>query len=282
MRPDGASDRVRGTAGSYLELNRDLWNKRVRAHLGARLYPSESVEAGTYVVGQPDAVEVGDVRGLRLLHLQCNAGADTLHWARQGASVVGVDFSSEAITEARRLAAVTGVPAEFICSDIYAVHEHDLGRFDVVYTSMGVLWWLPDLAGWARIIAEHLTEGGFFYINEIHPFAMTIDDDDGRLVLANSYFGSSEPLVFPSSGTYYESGDDFEAEPGTECGWIHSMGDIITALSTSGLRIEYLHEHPFTHFRMLPSFVGDDRGQWRPQPGHPDLPLTFSLRARRS
>src|SRR5439155_791392 len=105
----------------FVEKNRDLWDKRVRGHLREGLYPSAAVEAGTYTVGLPDRIDVGEVGGRRLLHLQCNAGADTLYWARRGASVVGVDFSMEAIAEAQRLAAVTGTDAEFVCSDIYAL-----------------------------------------------------------------------------------------------------------------------------------------------------------------
>src|SRR5690349_9484336 len=110
-------------AANFVELNRDLWDKRVRAHLEYKLYPSAAVEDGTYAVCDPEPDEVGDVQGKRLLHLQCNAGADTLWWARQGASVVGLDFSQEAIAEARRLADVTGLDASFVCSDVYAARE---------------------------------------------------------------------------------------------------------------------------------------------------------------
>ena len=268
-------------ASKFIELNRDLWDKRVRAHLGDGLYPSDEVEAGTYVVGLPDVVEVGDVSGRRLLHVQCNAGADTLYWARQGATVVGVDFSVEAIIEARRLAAVTGLAAEFVCSDVYEIRGHDLGLFDIIYTSMGVLWWLPDLTAWAQVVADHLAAGGFFYINEIHPFAMTLADRNGQLVVATDYFGSMEPLVFETTGTYYDAADDFAAEPATECGWVHTLGEVVTSLSQAGLRVEYLREHRSTGFRMLRSFVQDDRGMWHPPEGQPRLPLTFSLLAHR-
>jgi 2-polyprenyl-3-methyl-5-hydroxy-6-metoxy-1,4-benzoquinol methylase len=150
------------SGADFHEWNRDLWDKRVRAHIRHKLYPSAAIEDGTYAIEEPEPSEVGDVRGKRLLHLQCNAGADTLFWARQGASVVGLDFSQEAIDEARRLAAATNADASFVCSDLYRARDHDLGRFDVVYTSTGVLWWLSDLDEWARIIAEHLQPGGFF------------------------------------------------------------------------------------------------------------------------
>lgn len=138
-----------GDSAAHVEPNRDLWDKRVRAHLAHGLYPSERVENGSYRILEPDVTELGDVAGRRLLHLQCNAGADTLFWASVGAIVTGVDFSEVAIAEATRLATVTGVDATFIRSDIYDLRPQVLGRFDIVYTSTGVLWWLPDLRRWA-------------------------------------------------------------------------------------------------------------------------------------
>ena len=267
-------------ADDFVAKNRDLWDKRVRAHLQEGLYPSAAVEAGTYTVGLPDRIDVGEVEGRRLLHLQCNAGADTLYWAARGASVVGVDFSSEAIAEARRLAAVTGSKAEFVCSDICALRERSIGAFDIIYTSMGVLWWLPDVEAWAEIIADHLAPGGFFYIHEIHPAAMMYEDNEGKLFVAHDYFGTGEPLVFETTGTYYDA-PDFAAEAATECGWVHTLGEVVTALSTAGLRIGYLREHSTTGFRMLPSLERDGDGRWTTTTGRPRVPLTFSLRASR-
>ena len=264
----------------FVEKNRDLWDKRVRGHLREGLYPSAAVEAGTYTVGLPDRIDVGEVGGRRLLHLQCNAGADTLYWARRGASVVGVDFSMEAIAEAQRLAAVTGTDAEFVCSDIYALRAARLGAFDIIYTSMGVLWWLPDLGAWAELIADHLEPGAFFYIHEIHPVAMMLADSEGKLVVDHDYFGTGEPLVFETTGTYYDA-PGFAAEPATECGWVHTLADVVTSLTSVGLRIDYLREHPTTGFRMLPSFERDGDRRWTTATGTPRVPLTFSLRASR-
>lgn len=265
----------------YLALNRDLWDKRVRAHLQHGLYPSEEVEAGSYAVGLPDAEEVGDVAGKRLLHLQCNAGADTLYWARQGARVTGLDFSEEAIAEARRLSEVTGVSAEFVCADVYAAAEVCAGPFDVIYTSMGVLWWLPDLPRWAEIIAALLVPGGFFYIHEIHPVAMALRAQDNRLVVEHDYFGAPEPIVERTDGTYYETPPGFSAEPATECGWVHPLAEVVSSLAGAGLRVVFLHEHEATAFRMLPILQHGTDGRWRSPEGVPRVPLTFSLKAVR-
>lgn len=267
--------------GQFIDLNRDLWNKRVRGHLEHRLYPSAQVEAGTYEVSDPDRDDVGEVAGRRLIHLQCNAGADTLYWARRGAIVTGVDFSEVAIVEARRLSDVTGLAARFVCSDIYDVPQLDLGPFDIAYVSLGSLWWIPDVERWAAIVTELLVPGGLFYITDVHPFAMALQYREDHIVVAEDYFGPGEALVFETDGTYYETADDFTAELGTECGWVHTLGDVVSALSGAGLRIELLREHSFTFFRMFPRLVRDEHGRWTTPEGTPRVPLMFSLRARR-
>jgi SAM-dependent methyltransferase len=249
-----------------LRDNRDLWDKRVRAHLQHGLYPSASVEAGTYALSPLEIDEIGDVRGRSFVHLQCNAGADTIGWARLGAQATGIDFSSVAIDEARRLSSVTGVPASFVCADLYALPS-GLGPFDIAYSSMGVLWWLPD--------------GGFFYLFEIHPFAMCLRERDGWLALDWDYFAGDEPWTEETTGTYYDAPDDFAAEPATEHGYVHGFGEVVTALASTGFRIDFVHEHEHTNFRMLPSMVQRADLTWVLPEGSPRVPLTFSLRATR-
>jgi SAM-dependent methyltransferase len=196
-----------------IAANQDLWDKRVRAHLAFGLYPSVGVEAGTYELGDPDLAELGDVAGQRLVHLQCNAGADTLAWARRGAIVTGIDFSDVAITEARRLAAPTGIDATFVCADLYAL-PGPLGTFDIAYTSMmGVVRWLPDLDEWARVVTGLLVPGGRFYLHEIHPVAACLRDRNDHLEFGEDYFGDGSPIVFETTTTYYQAPDDFAAEP---------------------------------------------------------------------
>jgi SAM-dependent methyltransferase len=267
-------------AARAVEANRDLWDKRVQAHLEHGLYPSHAVESGTYGIEEPEATELGDVGGLRLVHLQCNAGADTLAWARLGAEVTGIDFSAAAIAEARRLAGATGLAATFVCADLYALPA-DIGTFDIVYTSMGVLWWLPDLDRWAAIVARLVADGGRFYLYEIHPTSMALVARDDHFEIGEDYFGPGEAIVFETTGTYYESPDGFAAEPAMEHGTVHTLGEIVTALCRAGLTIEFLHEHPWTKFRMHPLLERGADGDWSFPAGQPRVPLTFSLLARR-
>jgi hypothetical protein len=147
---------------------------------------------------------------------------------------------------------------------------------------MGVLWWLPDLDAWAEVVTGLLVPGGRFYLHEIHPIAACLSDRDGHLEFGEDYFGDGGVIVFETTATYYQAPADFAAEPGMEHGWLHPLGEIITALCRAGLRIEYLREWPDAHFRMLPSFERGADGRWHPPPGTRPVPLTFSLLASRT
>lgn len=190
---------------------------------------------------------------------------------------MGVDFSEVAIAEAQRLAAAVGLPTPFVCADIYDLPA-DLGRFDIVYTSMGVLWWLPDLDRWASVVASLVADGGRFYMFEIHPSATSLVARDNKFEIGEDYYGPGQPIVFETTGTYYET-EDFAAESAMEHGTVHTLGAIVTALSRAGLRIEFLHEHPYSRFRMHELLERDAAGYWTVPSGAPRTPLTFSLMA---
>ena len=189
--------------------------------------------------------------GKRLLHLQCHFGLDTLSWARLGATVTGVDFSGRAIALARRLAAECGLPATFVESDLYELPGYAqldrrwLGqRFDVVYTSWGVLCWLPDLARWARLIADYLAPGGIFYIAEFHPFLFALADDSEeprrgprRLLSQGRAPAPGQTTARAATPTPAPT-----SRRRVEYEWDHPLGEIVTALIEAGLTIEYLHE----------------------------------------
>ena len=228
--------------------------------------------------------EVGDVAGKDLLHLQCHFGLDTLAWARRGARVTGIDISERGIEQARLLAAETGLDGRFVVSDVVDLPDNLEGDFDVVFTSFGALNWLPDLPRWAEVVAHFVRPGGFFYIAEAHPFAWAFDDDDTatELRLRYHYWPSPDPLVFPDEGSYADP--DAPVEAPFEYAWQHSMGEIITSLAAAGLRIEYLHEHPWVPWKMFPFMVETEPGSgvWRlPEPDDARLPLLFSLKATR-
>jgi SAM-dependent methyltransferase len=268
--------------GEALRSNREVWNAWTKIHVASRFYDVASFRSGERPIRLADyeLEEVGNVEGKTLLHLQCHFGLDTLSWARLGAKVTGVDFSDEAITAARNLAEELGIPATFLRSDIDALPDVLADKFDVVYTSGGVLGWLPDIASWGRVAARFVRPGGFLYITEIHPVANAFENEGvepGELQLAYPYWSHTEPLRFEVKGSYADR--DAATEGLVEYGWDHSLGEIVTSLADAGLRIEFLHEFDFVRWPMDFLVEGAD-GRWRlPEGSNGQLPLFFSLKA---
>ena len=178
----------------FLKSNKELWNAWTRMHVKSKFYDVEGFKAGRSSLDKIE-LELGEVRGKSLLHLQCHFGMTTLSWARVGARGTGADFSDEAIREANELAISTGLKANFVCSNIYDLPNALSGQFDFVFTSHGVLGWLPDLNAWGQVIAHFLKPGGTFYVVEAHPTAYIFDEENpSDLLVRYSYFHTSSAL----------------------------------------------------------------------------------------
>ncbi|GAA2130488.1 class I SAM-dependent methyltransferase [Glycomyces algeriensis] len=268
-------------AAAWIAANRAMWDERVPLHAASALYDQEGFRAGRDEIRDFEAAEVGDVTGKRLLHLQCHMGQDTLSWARRGAaSVVGLDFSAPAIVVARGLAADIGFAdrAVFVVSDVYeapaAVPDED---YDIVYTGIGALYWLPDIERWAATAASLVAPGGFLYLAEFHPF-LNVFGWESVTEAKEDYF-RSDALVTDEPGSYVE----IEAETIDNLSYarIHTLGDIVSAICAAGLRLEFLHEHEVTVFQQFPELVRGEDGYFRLPEGRPRLPLMYSLKASR-
>ncbi len=262
----------------YIETNRQNWNDRVAIHAASQMYDLEGFRAGKIPLRSIELEELGDVSGKKLLHLQCHFGMDTLAWARLGARVTGVDLSDKAIDLARSLSEELGISASFICANIYSLPEVLKEEFDIVYTSYGVLCWLPDLQRWAQIIAHFLREGGKFYIVEDHPLATIFEGDEQSRTLRVEYpyFPRQEPMYFEPGPTYTD-GEGITSVGAYE--WSHSLGEIISSLTGAGLQVEWLHEFPVCAWQRFPFMVQGDDGWWRLPEDMVQIPLTFSLLA---
>jgi SAM-dependent methyltransferase len=264
--------------------NEALWAAWTRIHEHSEFYDLDGFRRGGVRLRGDEIAALGDVAGKTLLHLQCHFGIDTLSWARLGARVTGADFSEPAIELARRLAMEIGQPeARFVRSDLYDLPARLEGEFDIVYTSRGVLGWLPDIRRWARVVAHFVRPGGTFFINEIHPVAQAFENEGvgrGELRLAYPYWEHREPLTFEVHGSYADPTAD--AGDVVEHGWDHGLGEIVTALVEAGLRIESLVEHPSLDWALdfLVQRPGEP-GWWLPADAAGELPLMFSLRATR-
>ncbi len=265
-----------------LRSNRELWDAWTKINAASSFYDVASFRSGERPIRLADyeREEIGPVEGRTLLHLQCQFGLDTLSWARLGATVTGADFSPAGIALARALAADLAIPATFVTANLYDLPDVLSDRFDIVYTSRGVLGWLPDIEGWARTVAHFVKPGGFFYLTEIHPVANAFEDEGvepGELRLAYPYWSHRDPLRFEVKGSYADP--DAPTEGLVELGWDHSLGEIVSALIDSGLRIDFFHEFDFVEWPLAFLVKGDD-GRWRlPPDAKGQLPLFFSLKA---
>src|SRR3569833_2969415 len=161
----------------YFEENKKLWNQRTTVHKDSSFYDVTSFLGGKSSLNEIELREIGDVKGIKILHLQCHFGMDSLSLARMGADVTGVDLSDAAIEEARKLNEELSLGAKFICCNVYELKNHLEEQFDIVFTSYGVIGWLPDLNKWAEIIGHFLKPGGFFYMAEFHPVVWMLDED---------------------------------------------------------------------------------------------------------
>jgi len=262
----------------HLETNRSLWNGWAEINYRAASYRTDEFRAGANKLHAIELEEVGDVRGNSLLHLQCHFGLDTLSWARLGAQVTGVDFSPKGIEIAKGLSSELNIPSDFICCDLYDLPNHLDKQFDIVFTSYGVLCWLPDLDTWGRLIARYLKPGGRFHLVEFHPFSYAFEPSrsGNQLIPILPYFAQPEPQLWEEQGSYADRTADFHHD---SYAWPHSIADILNSLIRAGLRIEHFHEFPYCVDDFLPGFMheGTD-GWWRLNENAETLPLMFSLK----
>ena len=262
----------------YLNGNLKAWEAWTEDHVRNGEYGLELLRTGKSSLSPVDLAEVGEVKGLSLLHLMCHIGTDTLSWAREGATVTGMDFSSKSIAVARDLARELSLSARFVESELYGAKSAIPEQFDIVYTSGGVLCWLPDIRGWAKVVHSLVKPGGIFYLREAHPIFWTLaqDRDDDLMVIVDDYFETERPQRDDESVVGQSSVQ-------TSYGWSHSLGEIVTSLIDAGLRIEFLHEHRTTggDWSGLFDMRQRDDGQWELREHRDRLPLEYSIRAFR-
>ena len=268
----------------WRDLNRANWDERAHVHVGPGSdYDLTALCAGRGKLNAIEEAELGDVRGLRVLHLQCHFGADTLVLAQRGASVVGLDFSPVAIDAARKLGAELGLGARFVLADIYdaATAIPEPASFDLVYVTWGATCWLPDIRRWAAIVALFLKPGGRLYYADAHPAAYVFDDEarlpDGKPGYFAPYLGR-QPLVLVEHKDYADP--TAHLANATSVQWLHPLSDTLGGLIEAGLRLDWLHEHAQVPWRMFQMLVQKDDGDWH-WPDKPWLPLGISLQATR-
>lgn len=260
---------------TYFDANKELWNKRTAVHRDSSFYDLAGFKAGQAVLTPIETTELGDVNGKTMLHLQCHFGMDSLDWARRGAKVTGVDLSDVAIDEARKLNDELGLDAKFICSNVYDIEQHLDEKFDIVFTSYGVIGWLPDLDKWAAIISKYLKPGGTFYMAEFHPVVWMFDDEFTHI---KYYYENREVIETESKGTYTDRDADIVA---MEYGWNHSISEVLNSLLNQGLKLKHFNEFSYSPYPCFNNVVQGEDGNWRIKGMEGKIPMMYSLSAIR-
>jgi len=268
-----------------LEANRSMWDKAASVHLETPLYKEfvYNLETRGSCLLPVEEAEIGDVSGLDVLHLMCHVGTDSLSLAKKGARVTGVDFSSEAIAEATKLSRQLKIPATFVKAEISEVGELFRNKFDLVFTSTGVLCWLSDLDLWTRNIANALKPGGKFYLNDTHPLVACLDQTNPQpleLRLTEPYLRQPRASKYEEAMTY--AGGEIAEEKVAHYEFSWGLGAVVNSVLGAGMSLSYLREHPEGAWSCVDSVKQGDDGHFRlPGSLHGKYPLSFSLLAKK-
>ena len=270
---------------NWVGVNRALWDERAAPHASSPDYEVERFIADPghlSAVVTFDRERLGDIAGMRGVHLQCHIGTDTLSLHRLGARMTGLDFSPAALDQARALATSTRAEIEYGQATVDdALDVLPKGAFDLVYTGIGALCWLPEIKAWAAVVAGLLRPGGRLFLREGHPVLWALDEDVDGLVLRHPYFEQLQPTVFDSPGTYVEVSQPLQQSTSVE--WNHGLGEIVTALFEAGLRITMLVEHDSVPWEALPRQMERlPNGEYRLRDRPERVPLSYTLQATRT
>lgn len=274
-----------------IDSTRRSWNAATKIHNSHKGDQTALFKRGQDPLFPEELALLGDLKGKRLVHLQCNSGQDTLGLARRGAHALGVDFSDEAIRFARALSAQTGIEARFEEAELLTWLASTQERFEIAFSSYGAAGWIEDLEAWAEGIARVLLPGGRFVYVEFHPLLWSIDQDGA--LRGDDYFCQT-PFIEPVSDYVGESGvsehvlggsapavaSEQNTIPATS--YQHTMASIITALVRAKLRLCVLKEWPYSNGCKRPGLVLGQGHRWHPPEHWASVPLMFGLVVERA
>ena len=227
----------------YIEANRKMWDETADIH------------AAGYVAGlaqrvrAPDFSTFDDVEkslfaqiGLKdkaVIQLGCNNGRELISVKKAGAGrCVGVDVSDKFIAQGTQLASLGGVDVEFVRSSVYDLPHEFYAAFDLVYITMGVLGWLPDLDAFFAIVSRLLRTDGQLFIYEMHPILNMFEGDKG-LTAEASYF-QAEPFVDEEGPDYL---DPTQTVKSVSYWFPHKLSDVIGGCLKHGLNLTHFEEY---------------------------------------
>ncbi|MBD1421464.1 class I SAM-dependent methyltransferase [Sphingobacterium chuzhouense] len=258
---------------NYLEINRQSWNNRIETHLQSEFYDLDSFLGGKTSLNDVELKLLGDINGKHILHLQCHFGQDTISLTRLGAEVTGVDLADKAIQSAKKIEKDTNSNADFICCDIYDLPNHLDKQFDIVFTSYGVIGWLPDLDKWAKIISKFLRPGGKFVFVEFHPIVWMFDENFEKIAYNYSNSGA---IIESENGTYANKTASISQENVT---WNHSLSEVINSLIKNEVEINSFDEYDFSPYNCFNKTIEFAPNKYRISHLDNKIPMLYSITA---
>lgn len=262
-------------SSNYLNINRNLWDKKTEIHFDSDFYDVNSFKKGKDSLNSIEIELLGDIRGKTILHLQCHFGQDTISLARLGAQATGVDFSTKAIEKAIKLSDEMGTSAKFIVSDIYDLPRHLDEQFDIVFTSYGVIGWLPDLKKWGEIINHFLKPGGVFVMAEFHPVVWMFDSEFKNIEFK---YMDAEPIVEEEEGTYADKTANIKEA--SVC-WNHGISTVLKSILKTGLEITDFNEYDYSPYDCFENTVLKEKRKYQIRGLEEKIPMVFSLKAKK-
>lgn len=260
---------------NYLDINRKSWNERVGLHVDSEFYDNEAFLAGKPSLKVIELSLLGDVKGKTILHLQCHFGQDSISLARMGAAVTAVDLSDKAIETGQKMSQSLGFDVDFVCSDVYEAPMHIDRKFDIVFTSYGVIGWLPDMDKWASVIAHFLKPGGKLVFVEFHPVVWMFDDDFKQVTYK---YDKADPIVEQLSGTYADQDAGVSLDT---VSWNHGLAEVFSALMANGLVITAFQEFDYSPYNCFRHMDECEPGKFRVKHLGDRIPMVYALEARR-
>ena len=255
----------------YKTINKALWNAKTDIHISSEFYNNEQFLAGKSSLNDIEIDLLGDVKGLKILHLQCHFGQDTISLTRMGANCVGIDISDKAIDYANKTAKELNIDAAFIACDLYDAPNYCNEKFDIVYTSYGTIGWLPDINKWAEVITNFLKPGGKLVFVEFHPVVWMFDENFENIPYR--YF-QDEAIVEVEEGTYAEKGADIKQK---SISWNHGLAEVMTSLIDKGLHIDNFQEFDYSPYNCFNGCVEYEKGKFRIDKLGNKIPMIYSI-----
>lgn len=257
----------------YLAINKQNWNDRTDVHYHSKTYDVASFIAGRNPLKSIELTLLGDIKGKKILHLQCHFGQDTIALSRLGAEVTGVDFSEKAIEKARELADLTQSDTRFILSDIYSLPDVLNESFDIVFTSYGTIGWLPDIQRWAAVVGNFMRPGATFVFAEFHPVVWMLSSDFKRI----EYRYFTDAAIVEESATTYTDGA--LPQSSQSVGWNHGMAEVLQALIDQGLTIKKVEEFDYSPYDCFDNTIEIGTGKFQIKGLEGKIPMVYALKA---